>query len=76
MKRKTHSPVEARPSSDFNLSQEERALLQDPEYVTEDEADMIICLRREKEGGKPIPIEEALKRRGFRIHEGRVIPAR
>jgi hypothetical protein len=65
-----------RPSSDFNLSEEERALLADPGWVTEDDADTIISLRREKHDGKPIPFEEVLKRSGFRIHNGRVVPIR
>lgn len=67
---------EARPASDFNLSAAERALLADPDWVTEDEADTIICLRREKEGGKPIPFEQVLKRCGYRLQNGRILPRR
>jgi hypothetical protein len=67
---------EARPSSDFKLSKEEIALLADPAWVTEDEADAIICLRREREDGEPIPFEEVLKEFGYRIHQGRITRAR
>ena len=39
--------VPARPASDFELTAEEIRMLADPQWVTEDEADVIICLRRE-----------------------------
>ena len=47
-----------------NLSPAERGLLADPNYVTEDEADWIICERRRKHGGRLIPLEQLLKRYG------------
>ena len=47
-----------------NLAPAERALLADPHYVTEDEADFIICERRKRRGGRMIPLEQLLKRYG------------
>jgi hypothetical protein len=46
------------------LSDEERASLKDPDFITEDEADLIICDRRAKKAGKTIPLEEILKEFG------------
>ena len=55
-----------------NITPAERALLADPNYVTEDEADWIICERRlRKEGHKATPLEEVLKRHS-RTPRGRV----
>jgi hypothetical protein len=59
-------PLEARPSSDFKLTPKERKLLADPDWMTEDEADLIISLRRQAEGGY-IPIEEALAQHGLSL---------
>jgi hypothetical protein len=59
------APAEARPSSEFKLTAKERALLKDPEWMTEDEADLIIAMRREAEGGCTIPLEEVLARHGL-----------
>ena len=48
-----------------NLTSAERALLADPSYVTEDEADFVIGERRmRQEAHKAIPLEEVLKRYG------------
>ena len=69
MKRKAPAPAHAtgrvpgRPASEFNLSAEERALLPDPDRVTEDDADAIIAHRRESQ--PDIPLDEVLKRRGY-----------
>jgi hypothetical protein len=54
------------PASRFNLTPQERALLPDPDRVTEDDADAIISLRRERTE-KPIPLERVLKRYGYRV---------
>ena len=52
-----------------NLTASERALLRDPNWVTEDDADAIVSLRRlRKEKG--IPLEKVLKRYGYRRVEG------
>jgi hypothetical protein len=56
------------PASEANLTAEERASLKDPNWIDEDEADAIICRRREKEpGNQPIPIREYLRRRGIKV---------
>jgi hypothetical protein len=57
--RRDRIPVEA-----TNLSQRERALLPDPGWVTEDDADAIVAARRRRE--TPVPLEQALKRYGRR----------
>lgn len=63
-KRDTLPPM---PVEKTNLTPAERALLADPNYVTEDEADWIICERRlRKEGHKAIPLEQVLKRYGLK----------
>ena len=53
------------PVEKTNLTPAERALLADPNYVTEDEADFIIGERRRKRGGRMISLEEARKRLGY-----------
>jgi hypothetical protein len=57
--RRDRIPVEA-----TNVSQRERALLPDPRWVTEDDADAIVAARRRRE--TPVPLEQALKRYGRR----------
>jgi hypothetical protein len=47
-----------------DLTPAERALLKDPDFITEDEADLIICDRRDKEDGPSIPLEQILKEFG------------
>jgi len=54
------------PASRFNLTPQERALLPDPDWVSENDADVIISLRRERTE-KPIPLERVLKRYGYRV---------
>jgi hypothetical protein len=48
------------------LTTEERRLLADPDWITEDEADDIISLR-ESRSGKRIPLEDVLKRYGHPV---------
>ncbi len=55
--------VAARPSSAFHLTRKERAILADPDWVTEDEADVIYCMRHEHE--PTIPFEEVAKELGL-----------
>ena len=43
-------PAGARPSAELNLSKEEIAMLPDPDWVTEDDADAIVSARRAAEG--------------------------
>jgi len=52
------------PAKKTNLSESERKLLPDSNWVREDDADAIIARRRLRE--KPIPLEQALKRYGSR----------
>jgi hypothetical protein len=54
------------PVEETNLTPEERAMLPDPDWVTEDDADAIISLRRLKSEGVT-PIRETLKRLGYKI---------
>jgi hypothetical protein len=56
------------PASRFNLTPQERALLPDLDWVTEDDADYIIGMRGEREG-KPIPLAKVLKRYGYRVED-------
>jgi hypothetical protein len=59
------SERERLPAYRANLSAKERSLLKDPDWIDEDEADVIICMRREsQEKGRTIPFREYLKRRG------------
>jgi hypothetical protein len=55
-----------------NLTPAERASLEDPEFITEDEADLIICDRREKTDGPSIPLEQILKEFGTSPRRRRV----
>ena len=57
------SERERLPVDRVELSAEERALLKDPDWIDEDEADLIVCMRREREG-PAIPFREYLKSRG------------
>ena len=54
------TPADARPISELNLTKEEIAMLPDPNWVTEDDADAIMSLRSIQEGGA-IPLEDVLK---------------
>ena len=47
------------------LTPAERRTLKDPEFITEDEADAIVCDRRLREGGTPVPFETVLARLGI-----------
>ena len=53
----------ARPSSEFKLTRQERAILADPDWVTGDEADIIYCMRHERE--PTVPLEEVAKELGL-----------
>jgi hypothetical protein len=57
--------IPARPASELNLTRAEIALLEDPDWVTEDEADIIVSARREAEGDE-IPIDDVLRRFGHK----------
>jgi hypothetical protein len=52
------------------LTAAERASLKNPDFITEDEADLIVSDRRMKAGGPSIPLEQILKERGI-LHRRR-----
>jgi hypothetical protein len=56
--------VTRRRASELNLTAEERAMLPDPEWVTEDDADAIVGLRRLKTE-QPISLDELLTQLGL-----------
>jgi hypothetical protein len=58
----------ALPSSEFNLTTEEKAMLADPNWITPDEADGIICMRRDREGGA-VDIEDMLSEHGISLED-------
>jgi hypothetical protein len=47
------------------LTPAERATLADPDFITEDEADLIVCDRREDEPGESISAEELFAEMGI-----------
>ena len=52
---------------DLELTEAERALLRDPEWIDEDEADAIMAMRIEKEeAGGAIPIRQYMRERASR----------
>jgi len=55
------------PAARFNLNDQERAMLADPDWVTEDDADAIVSKRRELEPGKNVSLEDALRKNGVRL---------
>jgi hypothetical protein len=52
-------------ASVLNLTEEERAIVRDPDWVTEDDADAIVCMRRDKEGS--VSFEEVLRKNGIQL---------
>lgn len=50
----------------LNLTDEECALLPDPDWVTEDDADFIIARRAEREPGKRASLEQVLRENGIK----------
>jgi hypothetical protein len=54
------------PADRFNLTQEERCTLPDPNWLTEDDADAIIAMRREREPGKNVSLEQVLRENGIK----------
>ena len=56
------------PASETNLTVKERAMLPDPDWVTEDDADVIMSLRELKASrGKLYSLEEVLCKNGFTL---------
>lgn len=64
-------PAQKRVRADrLNLTDEERALLPDPDWVTEDDADFIIARRAEQEPGKRAGLEQVLRENGIKSPVG------
>ena len=63
------------PSSRVKLTVEERKLLKDPDWIDEDEADLILALREEKEYklSDCVSFREYLRRHGRVVKDGRVL---
>ena len=62
------SEHERLPASAVKLTAAERKLLKDPDWIDEEEGDLIIAMRIDRaEGDKCTPIREYLKRRGIRV---------
>jgi hypothetical protein len=59
-----HVAPQGIPASRFNLTPRVRVLLPDRGWVTEDDADAIIGLRREREPGRRYSLEEVLRENG------------
>lgn len=55
------------PAGQTNLTAEERALLSDPDWVTEDDADTIISLRRLRRPGRTYTLDEVMHRLGYDV---------
>lgn len=47
------------------LSPAERAMLKDPDFITEDEADLIVSDRSMKEPGRSYSLDEVLAEMGY-----------
>ena len=62
--RRNVTTLPARPASDFTLTPEEIRMLPDPQWVTEEDADVIVSTRREA-GETPIPWRKVRKELGL-----------
>jgi hypothetical protein len=54
-------------SDQLNLTDDERALLPDPHWVTEDDADFIIAKRAEQDPGTRASLEQVLRQNALRL---------
>jgi hypothetical protein len=58
-----------------DLTPAERRFLKDPNWIDEDESDLLLAIRREaEEGDKAIPFEQVLKELGYKLDD--FLPAR
>jgi hypothetical protein len=55
------------PAGETNLTRRERALLPDPDWVTEDDADAIISMRRLRRPGRTYTLDEVMHRLGYDV---------
>ena len=69
------SRYERLPSSRVQLTAAERKLLKDPDWIDEDEADLILAMREEKKSSPNdwIGLNEYLRRHGRVVRGGRVV---
>jgi hypothetical protein len=74
--RRNMAPIPDRiPVEETNLTTKERALLPDPNWLTEDDADAIMSMREiQKGGGVSYSLEEVLQEHGFTLERSN--PAR
>jgi hypothetical protein len=58
-----------------DLTPAEQRLLNDPDWIDENESDLLLALRREaEEGNKAIPFEQVVKELGYKVDD--FLPAR
>ena len=63
------------PSSLVDLTPAERRLLKNPDWIDEDESDLLLAMRREtEEGDKAVPFEQVLEELGYKLDD--FLPAR
>lgn len=63
------------PSRLVDLTPAERRLLKDPDWIDEDESDLLLAMRREtEEGDKAVPFEQVLEELGYKLDD--FLPAR
>jgi len=63
------------PSDLVALTPGERRLLKDPDWIGEDESDLLLAMRREaEEGRRAVPFEQVLKELGYKLDD--FLPAR
>ena len=63
------------PSHLVDLTPAERRFLKDPNWIDEDESDLLLAIRREaEEGEKAIPFDQVLKEFGYKLDD--FLPAR
>ena len=61
------TPRRGVPVGETNLTPQERALLPDPDWVTEDDADAIISMRRLRRPGRTYTLDEVMHRLGYDV---------
>ena len=63
------------PSHLVDLTRAERRLLKDPNWINEDESDLLLAIRREaEEGDKAVPFDQVLKQFRYKLDD--FLPAR
>ena len=71
----SHSDKRRLPSNLVDLTPAERRLLHDPDWIDEDESDLLLAMRRERtEADSAIPFEQVLEEFGYKLDD--FLPAR